>query len=91
MAFSKVFLSKNLQLKLNTGLDENFNPIYKTRTWANVKANATDEDLFELFPASTCDGRPAIRHPSCNRRRLRTNHIHNLRKEGKPLWRQLKC
>jgi hypothetical protein len=48
MAFSKVFLSKNLQLKLNTGLDENFNPIYKTRTWANVKANATDEDLFEL-------------------------------------------
>jgi len=48
MAVSKIFLTKNLQLRLNTGLDASFNPIMKTRSWAGIKANATDVNLFEL-------------------------------------------
>jgi len=48
MAVSKVFLTKRLELRLNTGLDEQFSPIYKTRSWANIKSNASDANLFEL-------------------------------------------
>jgi hypothetical protein len=29
-------------------LDDNFNPIYRTRSFSNVKTNADNEDLFEL-------------------------------------------
>jgi hypothetical protein len=48
MAVTSTFLTKNVQLRLNTGLDEDFNPIYKTRSWAGVKAAASAEDLFEV-------------------------------------------
>ncbi len=41
-------ISTRLQLRLNTGLDENFNPIYRTRSFSNVKPVAGNEDLFEL-------------------------------------------
>lgn len=41
-------ISTRLQLRLNTGLDENFNPIYRTRSFSNVKPAAVNQDLFEL-------------------------------------------
>ncbi len=48
MAVTAIPLTARLQLRLNTGLDDNFNPIYRTRTYANIKASADNEDLFEL-------------------------------------------
>lgn len=48
MAVSAVFLAKRLELRLNTGLDEDFSPIMKTRSWAGVKSTATDADLHAL-------------------------------------------
>ena len=41
-------ISARLQLRLNTGLDENMNPVYRTRSYSNVKPDAGDTDLFEL-------------------------------------------
>jgi len=35
-------------LRVNTGLDESFNPIYKNRSWRNVKAAASDANLHAL-------------------------------------------
>lgn len=48
MAVTKAYLNKRLETRLNTGLDEDFNPIYKTRSWSNIKATATDQNLFDL-------------------------------------------
>ncbi len=48
MAVSKVFLTKNLQLRLNTGLDEELKPIYRTRSFSNVKPGSDNVDLFEV-------------------------------------------
>ncbi len=41
-------LATRLQLRLNVGLDENFNPIYRTRSFSNVKSDADNSDLFAL-------------------------------------------
>ncbi len=41
-------LSARLQLRLNTGLDENFDPIYRTRSFSNIKPAADNEDLFTV-------------------------------------------
>ena len=48
MAVSAIPLTARLQLRLNTGLDESFNPISRTRTFSNIKTSADNEDLFEL-------------------------------------------
>ncbi len=48
MAVNAVPISARLQLRLNTGLDEDLNPIYRTRSYSNVKPGADNEDLFEL-------------------------------------------
>jgi hypothetical protein len=48
MAITATPLTARLQLRLNTGLDENFNPVYRTRSFSNVKTSANNEDLFEL-------------------------------------------
>ena len=48
MAVSAIPLTARLQLRLNTGLDDNFNQIFRTRTFSNVKTNANNVDLFEL-------------------------------------------
>ena len=48
MAVNVIPVSARLQLKLNTGVDENFNPIYRTRSFSNVKPEADNVDLFEL-------------------------------------------
>ncbi len=41
-------VTSRLQLRLNTGLDENLNPIFRTRSFSNVKTGADNEELFEL-------------------------------------------
>jgi hypothetical protein len=51
MAVNVIPVSARLQLRLNTGLDENFNPVYRTRSFSNVKPAAGNEDLFELAQA----------------------------------------
>ena len=48
MPVNTIPLSTRLQLRLNTGLDENFNPIYRTRSFSNVKPSADNEDLYAL-------------------------------------------
>ena len=48
MAIKVIPVSTRLQLRLNTGLDENLNPVYRTRSFSNVKTTAASEDLFEL-------------------------------------------
>ena len=48
MPVNTIPLSSRLQLRLNTGLDENLNPLYRTRSFSNVKTGAGNEDLLEL-------------------------------------------
>ena len=48
MAVNVIPVNARLQLRLNTGLDENLNPVYRTRSFSNVKPSADNEDLFEL-------------------------------------------
>ncbi len=48
MAINVIPVSSRLQLRLNTGLDENLNPIYRNRSFSRVKTGADNEDLFEL-------------------------------------------
>ena len=48
MAVTAIPVISRLQLRLNVGEDENFNPLYRTRSFANVKTDADNEDLFAL-------------------------------------------
>jgi hypothetical protein len=48
MAVSVIPVNARLQLRLNTGLDENLNPVFRTRSFSNVKPAAGNEDLFVL-------------------------------------------
>jgi len=48
MAVTAIPVSSRLQLRLNTGFDENLNPVYRTRSFSRVKPGASNEDLFEL-------------------------------------------
>ncbi len=48
MSVTAIPVVSRLQLRLNTGLDENLKPIYRTRSFSNVKTDADNEDLFEL-------------------------------------------
>lgn len=41
-------LGTRMTLRLNTGLDENLNPVYQNRSWHNVKPTATHANLMEL-------------------------------------------
>jgi len=41
MAASAIPVGTRLTLRLNTGLDEEFNPIYRNRSWQNIKPSAT--------------------------------------------------
>ena len=48
MPVTVVPINARLQMRLNTGLDENSNPIYRTRSYSNVKTGADNTALFEL-------------------------------------------
>lgn len=48
MAVNVIPVSARLQLRLNTGFDENLDPIFRTRSFSRVKPSAGNEDLFEL-------------------------------------------
>lgn len=48
MAVNTVPVSARMQMRLNTGLDEHFDPIYRTRSYSNVKTGTGNEDLFTL-------------------------------------------
>ncbi len=41
-------LGSRLALRLNVGLDENFNPIYRTRSYSNIKGTADNQDIFDV-------------------------------------------
>jgi len=41
-------ISARLQLRLNTGLDENLNPVFRTRSYSNVKPSADNTALLTL-------------------------------------------
>ena len=48
MSVTVMPISARLQLRLNTGLDENMNPVFRTRSYSNVKPLADNGELFEL-------------------------------------------
>lgn len=48
MPVNAIPVSARLQLRLNTGLDENLNPVFRTRSFSNVKPAAGNEDLYQL-------------------------------------------
>ncbi len=48
MSIIRVLMTKRLQLRLNTGLDEDMSPIYKVRSWSGVKSAVSDAHLFDL-------------------------------------------
>lgn len=48
MAVNVVPVGTRLSLRLNTGLDESFNPIYRNRSWSNVKPTASHDHLLTV-------------------------------------------
>lgn len=48
MAINVIPVSARLQLRLNTGLDDNLNPVFRTRSYSNVKPTAGNENLMAL-------------------------------------------
>lgn len=47
MPVTATHLSTRLQLRLSLGFDGSGNPILRTRSYANIKPNAVNEDLFD--------------------------------------------
>jgi len=45
MPVSAVPVGARLTLRLNTGLDENLNPIIRNRSWQNIKPSATHDNV----------------------------------------------
>lgn len=41
----------NLRLKFQTGVDGQGNPVYRRKTFSNVKADATDQNIFDVATA----------------------------------------
>ena len=41
-------LGSRILLRLVVGQDANFNPIYRTRSYSNIKPGATDEKVYEV-------------------------------------------
>ena len=48
MPVTTIPVSSRLQLRLNTGLDENLEPIYRTRSFSRVKPGADNAVLFDV-------------------------------------------
>lgn len=47
MAVTTIPLGSRLQLRLRTGFTEGGKPILRTRSYANLKSTAADEDLYQ--------------------------------------------
>jgi hypothetical protein len=48
MAVTAIPVGTRLTLRLNIGLDENLNPVYRSRSWSNVKPTASHAHLYTL-------------------------------------------
>lgn len=48
MAVSKVSIGSVLKLELQTGVDQKGNPVYRNKSFSNVKPTASDENLFDV-------------------------------------------
>ncbi len=48
MSITRTPLARRLQIRWNTGLDAEFNPVYRIRSWSNINDAATDQQLFDL-------------------------------------------
>lgn len=48
MSVNVVPIGSRLTMRLNTGLDVEMNPVFKNRSFHNIKTGAGDQDLFEL-------------------------------------------
>ena len=48
MSVTKLPLGCRLQVRWNTGLNENMEPVFRIRSWSNVKPTATPEALHQL-------------------------------------------
>jgi hypothetical protein len=48
MAVSTIPIGSKMQLRLVVGHDTKGNPIYRTRSYSNIKPDAGDEDVFEV-------------------------------------------
>ncbi|MFY9371676.1 MAG: DUF1659 domain-containing protein [bacterium] len=51
MAVERNEALSRLQLRFQTGVDEEGKPIFKLKSYSNVKAEASDEDLFQVAEA----------------------------------------
>lgn len=48
MAVTAIPVGTRFTLRLNTGLDENLNPVYRNRSFSNVKPTASHAHLHDL-------------------------------------------
>ncbi len=48
MSVTVIPVGTRLTMRLNTGLDENMNPVYRNRSFHNIKASASNADLFDV-------------------------------------------
>jgi len=48
MAVEKIPSGSALRMQLQTGLDGDGDPIYRTKSFSNVKTAAVDQDIFDV-------------------------------------------
>jgi len=48
MAVENIATESVLRLQLQTGVDTNGNPVFRTKSLYNIKPDATDQDLFDV-------------------------------------------
>ncbi|WP_027364984.1 DUF1659 domain-containing protein [Desulfotruncus alcoholivorax] len=48
MAVNKVIVGTTLRMQFQTGVDENGDPVYTTRSLNNVKDTAPDQDIYDV-------------------------------------------
>ncbi len=51
MALEVLPVRTNLQIVVQTGTSDEGNPIYRTRTFRNVKTDAADQDVYDVGAA----------------------------------------
>ncbi len=51
MAVNNVPVGSVLRLQLQTGIDDNGNPIVRNKSLSNVKTDALDQDIFDVAQA----------------------------------------